>query len=702
VEAQYPLEKTRNIGIMAHIDAGKTTTTERVLYYTGRSYKIGEVHEGTATMDWMVQEQERGITITSAATTCFWQDCRINIIDTPGHVDFTMEVERSLRVLDGAIAILDAVSGVEPQTETVWRQADKYHVPRIVYVNKMDRVGADFFRCLTMLKDRLGAHAVPIQIPIGREDSFLGCVNLVDQVAYVWTESETLGQKFETVEIPADVRPLAQEWREKMLEGLAEVDEALMEQYLGGERIGPEEIRAAIRRGTIAMKLYPVVCGASFKNKGVQPMLDCVVDYLPSPLDIPAVKGVNPETGEPDERAADPAAPFSALAFKIMNDKFVGQLVFVRVYSGTLGTGTGVYNATRERKERVGRLLRMHANDREDIDAVSAGDIAAVVGLKDTRTGDTLCDPARPIVLESMDFPTPVIAVAIEPRTKADEEKLGLSLARLALEDPTFRVNVDAETNQTLIHGMGELHLEIIVDRLLREFKVEANVGKPQVAYRETIRQKAEAQGRFVRQTGGRGQYGDVWLEVEPGAPGSGIVFENKLKGPAIPREYVPAVEKGVREAAETGVLAGYPMVDVVVRLTDGSYHEVDSSEMAFKIAASMGFKETVRKARPVLLEPVMDVEVVTPEEFMGAVVGDLNSRRGRILSMEARGGSQVVRASVPLGQMFGYATDVRSMTQGRATYTMQFARYEEVPRPIAEEIVAKVAGRAAPRAGTR
>ena len=702
MDSQYPLEKTRNIGIMAHIDAGKTTTTERVLYYTGRSYKIGEVHEGTATMDWMVQEQERGITITAAATTSFWQDCLINIIDTPGHVDFTMEVERSLRVLDGALAILDAVSGVEPQTETVWRQADKYNVPRIVYVNKMDRVGADFYRCLAMLKERLGVHAVPIQIPIGREDQFKGIINLVEQVAYVWADDDSLGQNYSTQEIPADMQELVKEYREKMIEGLAEVNDHLMEKYLSGEKISPEEIKAAIRAGTISMKVFPVICGASFKNKGVQTMLDSVVDYLPSPLDIPPVNGINPDTQQPDTREADPKAPFSALAFKIMNDPFIGQLVFVRVYSGTLAAGSGVYNSTREKKERVGRLVRMHANKREEIEAVSAGDIAAVVGLKDTRTGDTLCDPAKPIVLESMDFPTPVIAVAIEPKTKADEEKLGLSLARLALEDPTFKVNVDPETNQTLIHGMGELHLEIIVDRLLREFKVEANVGKPQVAYRETVRQKAEAQGRFVRQTGGRGQYGDVWLEVEPAEPGQGVVFENKLKGPAIPREYVPAVEKGVKEAAETGILAGYPVVDIKISLTDGSYHEVDSSEMAFKIAGSMGFKEAVRKARPVLLEPVMAVEVVVPEEYMGAVVGDLNSRRGRIVSMEARAGAQVIRANVPLGQMFGYATDVRSMTQGRATYTMQFARYEEVPRAIAEEIMAKVAGKAAPRAGSR
>ena len=702
MEAQYPLERTRNIGIMAHIDAGKTTTTERVLYYTGRSYKIGEVHEGTATMDWMVQEQERGITITSAATTSFWKDCRINIIDTPGHVDFTMEVERSLRVLDGAIAILDAVSGVEPQTETVWRQADKYKVPRIVYVNKMDRVGADYFRCLAMLKDRLGAHAVPIQIPLGREDQFKGVINLIEQVAYVWSDSEDLGQSFETVEIPAEFKDQAAEYREKMIEGLAEVDDHLMEKYLGGEKVTPDEIKAAVRAGTIAMKLFPVICGASFKNKGVQPMLDAVVDYLPSPLDVPPMTGINPETGQPETREPDAKAPFSALAFKIMNDPFVGQLTFVRVYSGTLNSGTGVYNSTRDKKERIGRLVRMHAKKQEEIESVSAGDIAAVPGLKDTRTGDTLCDPNKSIVLESMDFPVPVIAVAIEPKTKVDEEKLGQSLARLAMEDPTFKVNVDPETNQTLIHGMGELHLEIIVDRLLREFKVEANVGKPQVAYRETIRQKAEAQGRFVRQTGGRGQYGDVWLEIQPSEPGAGVTFENKLKGPAIPREYVPAVEKGIKEAAETGVLAGYPVVDVIVSLTDGSYHDVDSSEMAFKIAASMGFKEVCRKAKPVLLEPVMDVEVVVPSEYQGAVVGDLNSRRGRVVSMDSRGNAQVIRSFVPLGQMFGYATDVRSMTQGRATYTMQFARYEEVPRNIAEEIMAKAAGKGTPRTGSR
>jgi elongation factor G len=702
VERQYSLERTRNIGIMAHIDAGKTTTTERILYYTGRSYKIGEVHEGTATMDWMVQEQERGITITSAATTCFWRDCRVNIIDTPGHVDFTVEVERSLRVLDGAVAILDAVSGVEPQTETVWRQADKYRVPRIVYVNKMDRVGADYYRCIEMVRDRLGAHPVPLQIPIGREDQYKGLIDLIDQVGLVWNDDdESLGKEYTQIEIPADLREQVKEYREKMIEGLAEVDEGLMEKYVHGEPITPAELKAAVRKGTISMKLFPILCGASFKNKGVQALLDAVIDYLPSPLDIPPVQGINPETKEIEERKADDDAPFAALAFKIMTDQHIGQLVFLRVYSGTLEAGSGVYNSTKDKKERIGRLLRMHANKKEDIEAVAAGDIAAAIGLKLTTTGDTLCDADRPVVLESMTFPEPVIAVAIEPKTRADEEKLGVSLQRLALEDPTFRVTSDEETAQTLIHGMGELHLEIIVDRLLREFRVEANVGKPQVAYRETIRKAAEAQGRYVRQTGGRGQYGDVYLEVEPN-PGKGFEFENKIVGGTVPREYIPAVEKGVREALDTGVLAGYPIVDIKVRLTDGSYHEVDSSEMAFKIAASMGFKEACRRAKPVLLEPVMDVEVVTPEEYMGAIVGDLNSRRGRIVSMEARGSSQVIRATVPLGQMFGYATEMRSMTQGRATYTMQFARYEEVPPAIAEEIMAKVAGKPPARAGSR
>jgi len=702
VERQYSLDKTRNIGIMAHIDAGKTTTTERILYYTGRSYKIGEVHEGTATMDWMVQEQERGITITSAATTCFWGGCRVNIIDTPGHVDFTVEVERSLRVLDGAVAILDAVSGVEPQTETVWRQADKYEVPRIVYVNKMDRVGADFYRCLDMLRDRLGAHPVAIQIPLGREDGFRGLVDLIDEVALAWDDGDdTLGKEFTRTEIPADLREQVKEYRDKMIEGLAEVDEHLMEKYVHGEAISADQLKAAVRKGTIGMTLFPVLCGASFKNKGVQALLDAVVDYLPSPLDIPPVTGINPETRAEEERKASDDEPFSALAFKIMNDQHVGQLVFLRVYSGTLEAGSGVYNSSKDKKERIGRLLRMHANKKEEIDEIAAGDIVAAIGLKLTTTGDTLCDADKPIVLESMTFPEPVIAVAIEPKTKADEEKLGLSLQRLALEDPTFRVTTEEETSQTLIHGMGELHLEIIVDRLLREFKVEANVGKPQVAYRETIRKPAEAQGRFIRQTGGRGQYGDVYLEVEPN-PGQGFEFENKIVGAAIPKEYIPAIEKGIREALDTGVLAGYPVVDIKIRLTDGSYHDVDSSEIAFKIAASMAFKEACRKAKAVLLEPVMDVEVVTPEEYMGAIVGDLNSRRGRIISMEAQRGSQVIRAQVPLATMFGYATEMRSMTQGRATYTMQFARYEEVPPSIAEEVMAKVAGKPPARAGTR
>jgi len=700
VERQFPLEKTRNIGIMAHIDAGKTTTTERILYYTGRSYKIGEVDEGTATMDWMVQEQERGITITSAATTCFWRDCRINIIDTPGHVDFTVEVERSLRVLDGAIAILDAVAGVEPQTEAVWRQADKYRVPRVTYVNKMDRTGADFYRSVAMVRDRLGAVPVPIQIPLGKEDSFVGVIDLIEEVAIVWDE-ESMGQKFTRQEVAADHQELAREYREKMVEALAEVDEDLMEKYLGNDKISSEELTAALRAGTIAMKLVPVLCGASFRNKGVQPLLDAVVNYLPSPLDVPPVQGVNPETREIEVRLPGDDEPFSALAFKIMNDPYVGQLVFLRVYSGTLRSGSTVYNSTKEKKERVGRLLRMHANKREEIEAVAAGDIAAAVGLKFTTTGDTLCDPEKPIVLEAMDFPAPVISVAIEPKTKADEEKLGLALGRLALEDPTFKVAVDPDTSQTLISGMGELHLEIIVDRLVREFKVEANVGRPQVAYRETIRQTAEAQGRFVRQTGGRGQYGDVWLQVEPLPPATGSVFESKIVGGVIPREFIPAVEKGVREALETGVLAGYPVIDVKTTLTDGSYHEVDSSEIAFKIAGSMAFKEACRRARPVLLEPIMQVEVVVPEEYMGVVVADLNSRRGRIQAMDTRAGSQVISATVPLAEMFGYATDLRSMTQGRATYTMQFARYEEVPPALADEIVAKVAGRPATRASS-
>ncbi|MFQ5828899.1 MAG: elongation factor G [Candidatus Methylomirabilia bacterium] len=700
MERQYPLEKTRNIGIMAHIDAGKTTTTERVLYYTGRSHKIGEVDEGTAAMDWMVQEQERGITITSAATTCFWGDCRINIIDTPGHVDFTMEVERSLRVLDGAIAILDAVAGVEPQTETVWRQADKYRVPRIAYVNKMDRIGADFYRSVDMIRSRLGAVPVPVQIPLGKEDTFTGVIDLIEQVAIVWSE-ESWGERFTREEIPSSYAAQVREHREKMLEALAEVNETLMEKYLGDDKIRPEEIKGALRAGTVSLKLVPVLCGASFRNKGVQSLMDAVVDYLPSPLDVPPVQGVRPETRQNEVRLAGDEEPFSALAFKVMNDPYVGQLVFLRVYSGTLSSGTHVLNSSKGKKERVGRLLRMHANKREEIEAVAAGDIAAAVGLKLTTTGETLCDPGRPIALESMEFPEPVISVAIEPKTKADEEKLGLSLSRLTMEDPTFKVTVDSETSQTLISGMGELHLEIIVDRLLREFRVEANVGKPQVAYRETIRRKVEAHGRFVRQTGGHGQYGDVWLEVEP-IPGEGWRFENSIRGGGIPREFIPAVEKGVREALEAGVLAGYPVMDVKVTLTDGSYHEVDSSELAFKIAGSMAVKQACRKAKPVLLEPIMEVEVVVPEEYMGVVVGDLNSRRGRVQSMDTRAGSQVIRATVPLAQMFGYATDLRSVTQGRATYTMQFAHYEELPSALSEEIIAKVAGRSPSQVGSR
>src|SRR5437867_6087384 len=601
------------------------------------------------------------------------------------------------------VAILDAASGVEPQTETVWRQGDKYRVPRMVYVNQVDRGGADFFQCIDLVRERLGAHPVALQIPIGREDQYRGLVDLIDEVGLVWTDDDdSLGKEFTKIEIPEDLKDQVKEYREKMIEGLAEVDEHLMEKYVHGEPITPAELKAAVRKGTISMKLFPILCGASFKNKGVQPLLDAVIDYLPSPLDIPPMQGVNPETKEIEERKAADDAPFAALAFKIMNDQHVGQLVFLRVYSGTLEAGSGVYNSTKDKKERVGRLLRMHANKKEEVEAVAAGDIAAAIGLKLTTTGDTLCDPNRPIVLESMTFPEPVIAVAIEPKTRADEEKLGVSLSRLALEDPTFRVTSEEETGQTLIHGMGELDLEIIVDRLLREFKVDANVGKPQVAYRETIRKAASAQGRYVRQTGGRGQYGDVYLEVEPAAPGEGVSFENKIIGGAIPREFIAAVEKGVREALDNGVLAGYPIVDVKVRLVDGSYHEVDSSEMAFKIAASMGFKEACRRAKAVLLEPVMDVEVVTPEEYMGAIVGDLNSRRGRIVSMEARGSSQVIRAYVPLATVFGYATEMRSMTQGRATYTMQFARYEEVPTAISEEIMAKVAGKPAARAGTR
>ncbi|HME90276.1 MAG TPA: elongation factor G, partial [Myxococcaceae bacterium] len=680
---EYPLEKYRNIGIMAHIDAGKTTTTERILYYTGAIHKMGEVHEGTTTTDWMVQERERGITITSAAITAFWErsgeEYRINIIDTPGHVDFTIEVERSLRVLDGAVALFDGVNGVEPQSETVWRQADKYKVPRICFINKMDRVGADFEMSVASIREKLQANACVLQLPLGSEEKHRGVIDLIRMKALDFHDSE-LGSTYEVIDIPSEFRAKAEEYLSKLLEAAAEHDDVLMHKYLEAQEMTEDEIRAAVRKGCVAMNLFPVLCGSAFKHKGVQPLLDAVVDYLPSPLDVPPVKGIN-DKGQEVVRQTSDSAPFSALAFKIMTDPFVGTLTFIRVYSGRLEAGSHVYNSVKKRRERVGRIVQMRADKRDEITECLAGDICACVGLKGATTGDTLCDEKNVIVLERMEFPEPVIDIAIEPKSKADQEKLGVSLMKLAVEDPSFRVRSDEETGQTIIAGMGELHLEIIVDRLLREFKVDANVGKPQVAYRETVRQKSEAQGRFVRQTGGRGQYGDVWLEVEPSEPGAGVVFENKLKGPAIPREYVPAVEKGIKEAAETGVLAGYPVVDVKVSLTDGSYHEVDSNEMAFKIAASMGFKEGCRKAKPVLLEPVMDVEVVVPSEYQGAVVGDLNSRRGRIVSMDSRGNAQVIRANVPLGQMFGYATDVRSMTQGRATYTMQFARYEEVPR---------------------
>lgn len=687
-----PLERCRNIGIMAHIDAGKTTVTERILYYTGVSYKIGEVHEGTAVMDWMEQEQERGITITAATTTCFWNNHRINIIDTPGHVDFTIEVERSLKVLDGAIAVFCAVGGVEPQSETVWRQADKYKVPRIAFVNKMDRVGADFYRVVNMIYERLGANPVPIVIPIGAEDKFQGVIDLIKMRAVVWDE-ETLGAKFHYEEVPADYKSQAEEWREKLIEKISDIDEKIMEKYLDGQEIGEEEIFSALRKGTLEFKIVPVLCGSAFKNKGVQPLLDAVVYFLPSPLDIPPVKGKTPD-GEEQIRKVDDNESFSALAFKIMTDPFVGQLTYFRVYSGRLESGSYVYNSTKGKKERIGRLLKMHANKREEIKEVLAGDIAAAVGLKFTMTGDTLCDENNPIILEAMEFPEPVISIAVEPKTKADQEKLGMSLQKLAMEDPSFRVKTDEETGQTIISGMGELHLEIIIDRLTREFKVEANVGKPQVAYKETITKPAKAEGKYIRQTGGRGQYGHCWLEIQPLEPGSGFVFENKIVGGVIPKEYIPAIEKGVREALDLGVLAGYPVTDVKVILYDGSYHEVDSSEMAFKIAASMAFKEAFSKASPILLEPIMKVEVVTPENFMGDVMGDLNSRRGKIQGMEMRGTAQVINAFVPLADMFGYATDLRSMTQGRATYTMQFSHYEPVPANIAEQILKLRAGK--------
>ena len=686
-----PLDKYRNIGIMAHIDAGKTTTTERILYYTGVSHKIGEVHEGTATMDWMEQEQERGITITSAATTCAWRDHRINIIDTPGHVDFTIEVERSLRVLDGAIAVFCSVGGVEPQSETVWRQADKYKVPRIAFINKMDRIGADFFRGVQMIKDRLKANPVPIQIPVGKEEHFKGVVDLVGMKAIIWDE-DTLGAAFHEEELSGELLDEAQEWREKLIEEISSHNDELMDKYLSGVELTEAEIMAAIRACTINIQIIPVICGSSFKNKGVQNLLDSVVNYMPSPLDIPAIKGLD-ESGNEIERKADDAEPFAALGFKIMTDPFVGQLTFIRVYSGVLQSGSYIYNATKGKKERIGRLLKMHANKREEIKEVYAGDIAAAVGLKYTTTGDTLCNEDQAVILESIEFPEPVISIAIEPKTKADQEKLGLSLQKLASEDPSFRVKTDEETGQTIISGMGELHLEIIVDRLMREFKVEANVGKPQVAYRETIGKKVKVEGKFVRQSGGRGQYGHVWLEVEPQEPGKGYEFVDAIKGGVVPREYIPAVDKGIQEAMDTGVMAGFPVVDIKVTLIDGSYHEVDSSEMAFKIAGSMGFKEGCQKAGPVLLEPIMSVEVVVPEEYMGEVIGDLNSRRGRIMGMDSRAGAQVVSAMVPLANMFGYSTDLRSATQGRATYTMTFDHYEPVPKSVSEEIVAKVKG---------
>ncbi|HLI63907.1 MAG TPA: elongation factor G [Terriglobales bacterium] len=698
---QVPLERCRNIGIMAHIDAGKTTTTERILFYTGRTHRIGEVHEGTATMDWMAQEQERGITITSAATTCFWKDIRINIIDTPGHVDFTAEVERSLRVLDGACAVFDAVHGVEPQSETVWRQADKYGVPRICFINKMDKMGADFEHAVDTIRKRLNARPVAIQLPIGQEDKFKGVIDLMAMKAILWKE-ETLGAEYVIEEIPEELKKKAVAFHQILVETVVENDDGdeLMHKYIEGEPINEAELKAALRRATVKMKLFPVICGSAFKNKGVQPLLDAVVDYLPSPLDIPPVKGKNPDTGAEEERPADDKAPFAALAFKIMTDPFVGQLTFIRVYSGHLKTGDAVHISARSRSERIGRLLKMHANKREDITEIYAGDICACVGLRNVTTGDTICDEKHPIVLESIEFPAPVISVAVEPKTKGDQEKMGIALGKLAQEDPTFKVNTDPDSGQTIISGMGELHLEIIVDRMMREFNVQANVGKPQVAYRETIRKPSEAEGKYIRQTGGSGQYGHVKIRIEPNEPGKGYEFVNEVVGGVVPKEYIKPVDQGIKEAMEGGVLAGYEMVDVKATLYDGSYHEVDSNEMAFKIAGSMAFKEAARKASPVLLEPVMSVEVVVPEEYMGVIIGDLNSRRGRIEGIEHRAGSQVIKAMVPLAEMFGYATNMRSNTQGRATFSMHFSRYEEAPRSVAEEIVAKVQGRSP--AGTK
>jgi len=678
---------------MAHIDAGKTTTTERILFYTGRTHRIGEVHEGTATMDWMEQEQERGITITSAATTCVWRDVRINIIDTPGHVDFTAEVERSLRVLDGAVAVFDAVHGVQPQSEKVWRQADKYGVPRICFINKIDKMGADFEHAIDTIRKRLSARPVAIQIPIGQEAKFRGVIDLIDMKAIVWND-ETLGAEYVTEEIPADLKKKAEAFRTQLVETVAENDDDMLHKFLEGETITPEELRASLRKSTIALKLFPVVLGTAFKNKGIQPLLDAVVDYLPSPLDTRDVVGKNPENGEAITRKADDKQPFSALAFKIMADPFVGQLTFIRVYSGQLKSGEGVLNSRTLRTERIGRLLKMHANKREDIQEILAGDICAVVGLKNVSTGDTICDEKHPIVLESIEFAVPVISVAVEPKTKADQEKMGMALSKLAQEDPTFKVHTDPDSGQTIISGMGELHLEIIVDRMMREYKVEANVGKPQVAYRETIRKKAEAEGKYIRQTGGRGQYGHAKIRLEPNEPGKGYEFINEIIGGTVPKEYIKPIDQGMQEAMEGGVLAGYPMVDVKATLYDGSYHDVDSNEMAFKIAGSMAFKEAARKASPVILEPVMAVEVVTPEDFAGTIMGDLSSRRGRIEGMEHRAGSQVIKSIVPLSEMFGYATHMRSSTQGRAEYSMHFARYEEAPRSVAEEIIARMQGK--------
>jgi elongation factor G len=698
VPRQTPIERTRNIGIAAHIDAGKTTATERILYYTGVNYKLGEVHEGTATMDWMEQEQERGITITSAATTCFWRDHRINIIDTPGHVDFTAEVERSLRVLDGAVALFDAVAGVQPQSETVWRQADKYKVPRIAFINKMDRVGADFLHSIQTMHDRLNAKsAVAIQLPLGSAESHQGVIDLVEMRAYRYLE-ETLGSKYEVEAIPADLKDEAQEARNTMIEKVAEAaheagDDTLFEKYVAGETPTVAQIKAGIRKATIAMKLFPVLCGSAFKNKGVQPLLDAVVDYLPSPVDLPPTPANDPITGEIVPREPRDGAPFAALVFKIMTDPFVGQLAFFRVYSGNLKSGDTVLNSSRGMKERIGRLLKMHANKREEIKEVYAGDIAAAVGLRNVTTGDTICDTGKPVVLESINFPAPVISLAVEPKTKADQEKLGTGLAKLMSEDPTFRVETDKDTGQTKISGMGELHLEIIVDRLKREFGVEANVGKPQVAYKETIRKQSKGEGRWIKQTGGRGQYGHAKIELEP-APGQGFVFENDITGGTIPKEYIKPVEEGIKEALERGILAGYPVVDVKVRLYDGSYHEVDSSEMAFKLAGSQAFQDAAKKASPVLLEPIMKVEVVTPDDYTGAVTGDLSSRRGHLEGQISRGGTQIITAMVPLSNMFGYSTDLRSRTQGRATYTMHFEKYAEAPRNVSEEVVAKVMGK--------